>query len=414
MLNNNTTHSNSNTSQGETHITYMETNTHESSIPKICILGASGFTGKVVVEILLGYSNFQLTLVGRSVSKLEQVTEELLRKHNHKIRDDINKQNVRDRISLKELDVERCLTGYHDKLEEALKNHTVLINTIPPFREKEKTLALGRMMIKLGIDYIDPHMNPATLSIFKELHSEAVKSNTTIISQSGMYPGLEALLTRHTQKYIPHLTHANVVIMTREEGGLGITSGVADVADFMKVTGSKIMKDGKWQEDNSFSKKFHLVTVDTTLNCYPLELEEMKQLNIPTLKNMGVYVSEMGLFADSVMLALQLSTKYLSCLADPLTNLLAYATSKIREPFGSAVQVETTDCVSGEKITLSLYHEKTYYLTAVSMIAVVEQLIESRNGVRNPGVHYASIYADPTLFIESCKNKGVRYDHVSK
>ncbi|KAG2392987.1 hypothetical protein C9374_009564 [Naegleria lovaniensis] len=392
---------------------------NEPSVLKICVLGASGQTGSIVVESLLHHTSFHVTLIGRSVSRLEHEVEKILQRlRESKDVSNFNKENIENRISLTELNIESALAGSveaSDKFENILKNHTVLINTIPPFKEKEKNAALGRMIIKLGVDYIDPHMSPATLSTFKEMQSEAVKSNTTIICQSGMYPGLEALLTRQAQKHIPHLTHANVVIMTREEGGLGVTSGVADVADFMKVTGSRVMKDGEWQNDSSFSKKFHVVSVDTTMNCYPLELDEMKQLSIPTLKNMGVYVAEMGLFADSVMLAVQLSTKYMSCLANPLTNLLAYATSKISEPYGSAVQVEAIDAESDKKITLSLFHKGTYYLTAISMIAVVEQLVESRvRGVRNPGVHYASIYAEPTSFIESCKKKGVRFDQVSK
>jgi len=212
---------------------------------------------------------------------------------------------------------------------------------------------------------------------------------------------------------LPNMTDAHALILTREEGGLAATSGVSDVTDFMKETGSLVMRDGKWQSDTSFSRKFHFLSVDKTLTCYPMEMDEMKHLNIPSLKNVGSYIAELGLFADTVMLGLQLSLKHAPIFSNWLAKLLSYATSKIKAPFGAAIQVIASDSTTGQSVTLSLFHERVYELTTLSMMCVVEQLVENR-GNGSGGVFYGGLFADPWKFISSCEKKGVKMDLVSQ
>ncbi|KAG2392920.1 hypothetical protein C9374_009497 [Naegleria lovaniensis] len=434
---------------------------------KVCIMGATGLTGRLLAKYLLQYhSNYELTLMGRNMARLETLLETLLKEQLEQHQDSSSSTSqptlsLEQRIHLFQVDIDSVLSRdyshmvvgsepssiqpkdenksnteeFNDSYAQfvkTLKSHHLIINAMPPLDE-HKTLHLGHLILSNRLDYIDPQMSPGTMNMLKtNFHSLAQQHHVTFVCQSGMYPGMESLMVRAAalEEYLPQLTHADALILTREKGGLASTSGESDVAEFMKVSGTKVLQDSEWRENSSFSKKFNFISVDTELRAYPLELDEMKELPrvIPTLKNGGVYVGELGLYPDLIMLGLQISVKHASFLSHPFTKWLARATKKIKAPYGAAIQVDAMDEKTQKKVSLSLFHDHVYDLTALSMVAVIEQLIEKRlkkeidastvesaesnvrHEERDGGVYYAGIWADPRKFIESCKNKGVRFD----
>ncbi|CAL1711640.1 unnamed protein product [Somion occarium] len=134
----------------------------------LLVLGATGFTGRLITEHLYSHperSSFTLGLAGRSRTKLTQLKQSL---------------GLDDSVKLFEVDVTN-----NDQLEQVVKSAKVVINTIGPFSK------WGTPVIRIcalnGIHYVDLSGEIDWIRDIIEIYDYlATKTHTIIIPSSGM------------------------------------------------------------------------------------------------------------------------------------------------------------------------------------------------------------------------------------
>ncbi|KAL9643727.1 hypothetical protein ABK040_013325 [Willaertia magna] len=378
----------------------------EIMMQKVCIMGASGETGRRLTRLLIQHvNNVGITIIGRSLTKLDEVKNNAMKA----LETIVDKETFDKRLFLKQVDVEQVLKGNEQEtntFEEILKEHSLIINVMPPLPHDE-TIRLARLAIKNNVDWIDPHMVTSTIHHLKEIEKEAVDNKICIVCQAGLFPGIPALFVRKANENIKEMTDAPIALISRTNH-MGLTAGAYDIVDYMKTAKNDVMIDGKWQADKSISRNFHFQSVNKTFACYPMGFEEMYELNIPTLKNTGVFMSELNLLSDLVMLVMQMSAKSFPGFARWMVKNLACAIKYVKEPYVAGAQVEATN-KDGDRYYLSICNEDVFEITAHSLVATIEQMLESRTNekLRKHGVHFSAIYSDPTLLINSLKRQGI-------
>lgn len=72
--------------------------------------------------------------------------------------------------------------------------------------------------------------------------------------------------------------------------------------------------------------------------------------------------------------------------------------------------METEGIKDGNPLSISMdiFHEDEYELTAVPVVSAVEQILEG--SVRRPGLHYMAALADPDRLLSDMKEMGIRID----
>ncbi|KAF7362452.1 Sacchrp-dh-NADP domain-containing protein [Mycena venus] len=134
-----------------------------SSKPTVLVLGATGFTGKLITEYLAGHKDgaaFTLALGARSKSRLDAVVSSL---------------DLGTAVELHVVDTTR-----QDQLEAVVKKATVVINTVGPFY-------LWGACVKHGVHYVDLTGETHWVKrIITRCHYTATKTGAIIIPSCGL------------------------------------------------------------------------------------------------------------------------------------------------------------------------------------------------------------------------------------
>ncbi|KAF7325310.1 Sacchrp-dh-NADP domain-containing protein [Mycena venus] len=139
-----------------------------SSKPTVLVLGATGFTGKLITEYLAGHKDgaaFTLALGARSKSRLDAVVSSL---------------DLGTAVELHVVDTTR-----QDQLEAVVKKATVVINTVGPFYLWGTPVV--EACVKHGVHYVDLTGETHWVKrIITRCHYTATKTGAIIIPSCGL------------------------------------------------------------------------------------------------------------------------------------------------------------------------------------------------------------------------------------
>lgn len=186
---------------------------------KILVVGGYGDIGSCVVEKLIEFSSYQVTVGGRNLKKARTIC-----------------RAFKDSVGAIQIDVSNRST-----LTTALEGADLVINCAGPFFEYGADVAIAA--IETRTHYIDICDDPEPLSKLFVLDSAAQKAGVTVLTGMGWNPGISNMAARLGADLLDEIDEIKIawVVGSGDSGGLGALKHT-----FHGITGKiPIHQDGK-------------------------------------------------------------------------------------------------------------------------------------------------------------------------
>lgn len=367
--------------------------------PVVLILGGYGETGKTLAPMLLQRTSARLILAGRHGDQAR------------KLADQLNRRFPGDRVGSQTLDANRWAEKGD---EDRLKGIDLFVQAgpaLPPATVR----SLAQQAIQANCHWLDVQLTPSQAACLRDLASEIRARNLVFVTQSGFHPGLPALFIRHAASRMDRVESAFVAGFINPRNGFRFTSGVDEMIAMFRDYRARVLRGGTWRDATSGADAMR--TFDFAFDLgkhkgFAMTLEEMEELpaRVPGLRNTGFYVSGFDTVTNYVVTPMiMLGTRWFPRIPYAFWGRMlcrSHAWFK-RAPFGTCIQMEATGMQDGhtETMTLALFHESEYTLTAAPMAILGEQIL-NRNGV-SPGVHFAAHAIEPHTMLDGLQELGI-------
>lgn len=361
---------------------------------RVLIVGGYGETGRSVAKHLLERLEVNLVIAGRNLRKAELSAAELCRSYGE------------GRAIGVGMDA-----GNVSQLRPILEECAVIVNAGPAFGE-DVLCRMASTAINANTHWIDVQFNHMQEKLLLSFDEKARKNDVCFCIQSGFHPGLPAAMVRWAEKKMDEMEEAEVSAFLNPGGGLKYTQGVDELVGMFRDYKGHHYHDGKWNKATMWKVDFQLGIGRRDVAA--MTLGEMLPLPnmIPTLKKTGFAIGGFSWVANWIVTPFMMfGLKVFPFI--PLSawgRLLCWSIAKFgREPFITALQLDAKGIVNGErhKATLVVSHKEEYELTAVPVVAMLEQMLEGGNC--RPGVHYAALMPDVDEFFAAIEEMGIKF-----
>lgn len=167
--------------------------------PKIGVLGGYGYTGSLLVRLLLEHTGARLVVAGRNPRRAKEAAGRW------------NQQFPGERVCGVYADAS-CAHS----LWEAFEGVDLLVVAAPVVRYVE---TVARAALRVDCDYLDILLSTKKLRVLRALENSIVQAGRTFITEAGYTPGLPALLVRYAGCQLSQLEVANVFSVVNPQGG---------------------------------------------------------------------------------------------------------------------------------------------------------------------------------------------------
>lgn len=363
----------------------------------ILVIGGSGALGKPVAHLLLKYTeNINVVIAGRDIKKAEKTANDL--------NSIIGKGERAKAISLDATDSEA--------LRNAFKNIDLVVVCSPT---TDFTAQVAKAALDTDTDYMDTHYPQGIIRILNKLSAEIKKTRRCFITQSGFHPGLPSVLVRYGAEYFSEYKKAFVNISIREHY-MGSLDSAAEFIKELAAYKIYVFKNRKWHEA-SYYKDVKQVDFGHGVGlqaCYPLQLEEMKELPEKyNLEETSLYITGFNWFTDYFVFPLATIVKkiFKNLFAGSLTKLFIWGIRTFsKPPFGVIMKLEAEGLKNGEskKLSVILRHTNAYMFTAIPIVACLLQYIDGT--IAKPGLWYMGHIVNPKRLFKDMEKMGVQIE----
>jgi hypothetical protein len=150
-----------------------------------------------------------------------------------------------------------------------------------------------------------------------------------------------------------------------------------------------------------------------------MTLDEMTLLpeQFPSLRQTGFFVGGYDWASNTIAIPLIMAGLKLFPGVKPLTwgKLLCWSHRTFnRPPYGTCLVLVAEGLKDGERVsyTLSLLKDDEYELTAIPMVATIEQMFDGT--AHKPGLHRMALLCEPERLIQDMKSMGVKFEEKER
>jgi saccharopine dehydrogenase (NAD+, L-lysine-forming) len=248
------------------------------------------------------------------------------------------------------------------------------------------------------------------IAALHEREFEVESAGRTVITDGGFHPGVPGALARHAATLVPGLTDAfiggsfNIDWRSLEFSDASITEFVDELAQMNPST----FFDGRWIRSWSMMREFQFGGDIGRRQCAPWAIEEIRELPkaIPTLRNAGFYVAGFSPAIDYVVMPAAFAALWLAPRQrERIGRAFLWSLRRFtpRTPW-AVLQLEGMGGTPRRVISVRVSHTDGYELTAMPVVACIEQLLD---GPRRPGVWTQAAYVDTAAFLRRLESLGV-------
>jgi saccharopine dehydrogenase (NAD+, L-lysine-forming) len=191
---------------------------------------------------------------------------------------------------------------------------------------------------------------------------------------------------------------------------------VDELIDAFRDYSADVYEDGQWRRvTGSQASDYRRVDFEFgfgRLKCVPMSFDEMRPLPemISGLRSTGFYIAGWNAISDYVISPLIMLVLKLKPGADPkrLGKLLCWSTRVFGSPpYGTVLQLDAEGTQDGSpaSLRLAMRHEHEYELTAIPLVAMIEQLLDGT--ARRPGLHRMGQLIEPNRALTDIEAMGV-------
>jgi saccharopine dehydrogenase (NAD+, L-lysine-forming) len=356
----------------------------------IVIIGGYGNTGRRVAQRLASRADVQLTLAGRSLDRAVSAAAALERVAAHPVRG--AQADMRDA-----------------RARRALCEGATLV--LAASSTTEYAADIARDAVAAGADAFDTNLSmPAKLAALEALAPEIVRSGRTVITDGGFHPGLPGAMARRAAQILPELTDAHIGgSFNIDWRGLEFSDASAtEFVDELRHMNPESLVQGRWVRSWSRVRPFVFGGAIGRRQCAPWAMQEMRELPaaIPTLRNAGFFVAGFSPFIDYVVMPAAFAALWCAPRARATIGRGFVWALRHFTPRGTwaVLQLEAT-ASGGARLSIRVAHDDGYELTAMPVVAAVEQLLD---GPRRPGMFTQAGFVEPALFLQRLEGLGVQ------
>lgn len=365
-------------------------------MPTILLLGGYGNLGRQIARHLLAETRVdELYIAGRNVRRARETAQ------------DLRCEFPGRRIGGLEVDVRNL-----PLLTEAFFRADCIVNAASTVDHTENIV---RALLDTGRDYLDTQLSlPPKLAVLERYAGRLAEAGVCCITDGGFHPGLPAVLVRYAARRFHQLHEARVyTAMNLDWKALQFSEATRrELADEFRFFRPLEFRRGRWRSrswlrplffrfDPPFGRRY----------CAPMYLSELKTLpeELPKLEKLGLYISGFNPVLDYLLLPFISLGLFLlpRRRQGPVGRLLEWGLRFSRPPYG----VEMTVVARGrkyqqeEELTLRLTHSDPYTLTAISVVACLQQWL--RGEIRQPGLHRQARIVQPAQLLADMRQMGL-------
>lgn len=365
----------------------------------ILILGGTGYTGKLIAQYLLEWSEANITLATRHVDKAQELAHHL------------NQEAGSQRVAAVYADAADTTS-----LQAAFQDQSLVLVAAPTTAYAQNVV---HSAIQVGVDYLDVQLGAQKFAIL-QAHQDAINSaGLCFITEAGFHPGLPAALVRYAAAHMDRIESAITAGYLNMGDQLPYTEAVDELIESFKEYQAQVFKDGQWSKEGSFElRKIDFGSDIGLKRCYPMFFEELRPLpeEYPSLQEVGFYMSETHWMTDWVIMPLTWLWLKLSPNAmRAIGKFLWWGMGTFHKPpYRVELQVHAVGIKDEKRVTLqvSVAHRDGYVLTAIPVVAALLQYLDG--SVRKPGLWMMGHLVEPIRFMQDMERMGVGVKKAAK
>ena len=365
-------------------------------LDKILILGGYGNTGFLIARLLLQETtDLRLVVAGRNGDRAQQAA------------DDLNRAFAGRRVTSVQADARDPKS-----LELAFKDVQFVVVASSTTDSAD---IVARAALASSVDYFDLQLSAARkLSVLDSLRDAIEQQGRCFMTDGGFHPGVPAAMVRYANTMVDGLEAATV------SGAFKLNwkelqfseSTVSEFVDELRNFNPTVLKNKTWRKlGMSAFPRVNFGSPYGAKYCSPMFLEELRSLpkSIPTLRNVGFYVSGFNWVTDYITMPIAFTG--LSLFGDrikkPVGKLFLWSLKLFcSPPYGGTLQMEAKG--QSESLHMKLTHSDAYALTAIPVVACLLQFREG--SIRHPGLWHQANLVEPTQFFKDIERLGVNVE----
>lgn len=368
---------------------------------RILILGGYGFAGKLLARHLLEQSKAEIIVAGRHLKKAETYAAQL---------------NT-------EFEGQRAMAFYLDAadgqtLRQALHDVDLLLVAAPATQHADTVI---RAVLESEADYLDVQFDAWKLALLQSFAPQIERTGRCFITEAGFHPGLPSAMVRYAASEMDRLEIARTAGYLNLGPSLPYSEAVDELIRGFQNYQGQVFVDGRWIKTGPYEMDVRKVDFGGEIGlrkCFSLFLEELRSLPdlVPTLKEVGFYMSETHWVVDRVItplvfLGLKLAP---SRGIRPLGKLMWWGMQTFpKPPYQVLLKIEGYGEKKGKpkKVEVQISHSDGYELTAIPVVACLLQYLDG--SARRPGLWMMGHLVEPVRLFKDMERMGVRIISVT-
>jgi saccharopine dehydrogenase (NAD+, L-lysine-forming) len=357
---------------------------------KILVLGGYGSTGKLICDLILKTTAFEIVVAGPSLEKANTLKVTLQAKYGE------------DRVQSAQVDAKN-----KKKLITAFSECQLVIVAASTAKYAKR---IAEAAIEARVDYIDIYFHQSTFEDLLPLKEKIAEKELCFITQAGFHPGLPAVYMRKGYNYFDEYKKS-IIAFTMKFHVESIPS-VEEIITSLGEHDYRFYKDGFWWKGSYRDyKKVDFGSDFGEKVSIPMYLKEIE--NLPSdlgLEEAGIYTTGFNWFTDWIVFPLATLTQkmHLHALDHFWAKSLAFGINKFTSGKEGVVFMLIAEGVSrGKKKNLIIRssYDNAYGFTAIPVVALIKQLTEGT--IRKKGLWMMGNIAEPQDLIDRMVQLGV-------